>query len=725
MAMTRARPTRDQLIAELKQRAENAGSKNLLRQSRFPLGMQMGWSLDRDQSDGDEVVIASDRDCVGPSGFPPLRVQGPKGVRFHTAPFGVPNAFGKHFASMSLKGVKQATVRVLCDGRTLASQDIALSDRWQRIHLTFEPRLLADIYSVRFESKQSCDFYLDAMQVAPADEQTGEPIEFAAQTPYEVALQVPTSEASAARVQFDDEAAALNFCVTSTEPIPGATLHAKVFNAYGESCELPSILLEGAMVDGSFDDFMQGFDKPFGPHRVEAWVEDASGIRISTYNEMLVYRLPRPKYWGQDAPNSAFGVHTTSTTRHCVMLKAIGANWTRLHDAGLDYIGWYHLEPEKGQWQFRDEPIQRYRKHHVMILGELGTAPPWASHHPGYNVNGYFDRFYQPREMSDYANYVRTVVERYQGVIHAWDVWNEPWITAWWGIGYDKNQGTDRAGYVRSPTAQADFARLMETAYTNVKAVDPQAIVLGINTTTGGGGDNFSGDEWTQGVAEAGGLGHLDAIAYHHYTSKENLRPGDDVEQGHRTAVGYVADKNGGELTMPVWMTEGQNALGLALPDMYHHTLPNPTIDSDPFLAGDRQVRFLTALRVQGVAKAFLYSMHSHGYFDGGGSWRAITTGEGYLHAQGAAIAALAQQIEDHHFERRNEVAEGVWAYVFGADDGSKSVAILSPETTHEEYRLPVGALDLFGNPIPEGTPMGKTVCYLPLADGVGVETAR
>ncbi len=193
-----------------------------------------------------------------------------------------------------------------------------MSDRWQRIHLTFEPRLLADIYSVRFESKQSCDIYLDAMQVAPADEQTGGPIEFAAQTPYEVALQVPASEASAARVQFDDEAAALNFCVTSTEPIPGATLH-----------------------------------------------------------------------------------------------------------------------------------------------------------------------------------------------------------------------------------------------------------------------------------------------------------------------------------------------------------------------------------------------------------------------AQGAAIAALAQQIEDHHFERRNEVAEGVWAYVFGADDGSKSVAILSPETTHEEYRLPVGALDLFGNPIPEGTPMGKTVCYLPLADGVGVETAR
>ncbi len=125
--------------------------------------------------------------------------------------------------------------------------------------------------------------------------------------------------------------------------------------------------------------------------------------------DQLVYRLPRPKYWGQDAPNSAFGVHTTSTTRHCVMLKAIGVNWTRLHDAGLDYIGWYHLEPRKGQWEFRDEPIHRYRKQHVMILGELGTAPPWASHHPGYDVNGYFDRFYQPRDLDNYGNYVRAV----------------------------------------------------------------------------------------------------------------------------------------------------------------------------------------------------------------------------------------------------------------------------------------------------------------------------
>ena len=710
--------SREQLIADLKQRAQGTGTKNLLRLSRFPLGMQMGWSLNRDYSDGDQVVIEGDKDCVGPSGFPSLRVQGRDGVNFYTTPFSIPNAFGKHVASVSLKGTGQIAIRVICDRRTLASRDVSLTGEWQRLCVPFEPRLLADCYSLRFESTQSCDFHLDAMQVAPLDESTGAPTEFAGQLPYEVAIQVPASDASAARIQFDDEPAGLDYCVTSTEPASGAVLRGKAFNAYGESRDLPSRTIDGRMVYGRFYDFMESFDRRYGPHRVETWVEDSAGKRISTFNEMLVYRLPRPKYWGKDAPNSAFGVHTNSTTRHCVMLKAIGVNWTRLHDAGLDYVGWYHLEPEKGKWEFRDEPLHRYRKHHVMILGELGTAPPWASHYPGYNVNGYFDRFYQPRDLADYANYVRTVARRYQGVIDAWDVWNEPWITAWWGVGYNKDQGSGREGYVRSPTAQADFAALMKTAYANVKTVNPQAIVLGINTTTGGGGSSFTGDEWTRGVVQAGGMENLDAIAYHHYAGELNLRPNDGVEQGYARAVGYVAEESGGDVPVPVWMTEGQNARMLAGADMYHHTLPNPPTDGDPFVAGDRQVRFLASLRAQGVAKAFLYTMHGHGYFDRGGTWRAITTGEGFLHTQGAAIAALANQIEDHHFRTRLKVAQGVWAYLFDADDGSRTVAMLAPEDSHAEYLVRAGTLDLFGNPAKQGTPIGKTVCYLPLTAG-------
>ncbi len=710
--------SRDELMAEMKRQAHDAGSQNLLRLSRFPLGMQMGWSLNRDLSDGDEVVIDSDRDCIGPSTFPALHVRSEQRVDFYTTPFGIPNAFEKHIARVQLTGQGQVTVRVMCDGQALARQQVALTESWQKVELSFDPRLLAGCYALRIESRRSCDFHLDAMQVVSATTAASSANDFAGQLPYEVALQVPASDASAARIQFLDEPAALEYCVTSTTPAAGASLRATVFNAYGESQALAPVPIEGRIVFGRLADFLSGLGRQIGPHRVEVWVEDGAGKRISTFNEMLVHRLPRPKYWGLDAPQSAFGVHTTSTTRHCLMLKAIGANWTRLHDAGLDYIGWYHLEPEQGRWQFRDDPIHRYRKHHVLILGELGTAPPWASYHPGYDVNGYFDRFYQPRNIEDYARYVRTVAERYKGVIHAWDVWNEPWITSWWGVGYDKNQGSGAEGYVRSPTAQKDFARLMKTAYSTVKAVDPSAVVLGINTTTGGGGSSFSGDAWTRGVVDAGGLADLDAIAYHQYTGELNLHPNDDVERGFATATGYVSEQCGGKLNVPVWMTEGQNARMLAHADMIQHALPNPPTDSDPFLAGDRQVRFLAALRARGVAKMFLYSMHSHDYFDNGGEWRAITSGDGYLHPQGVAIAVLAQQIEDHRFISCVQAAEGVWAYLFQADDNSRAVALLAPEESHAEYGLPAGALDLFGNPLPEGAPLGRTVCYVPLPAG-------
>lgn len=135
-------------------------------------------------------------------------------------------------------------------------------------------------------------------------------------------------------------------------------------------------------------------------------------------------------------------------------------------------------------------------------------------------------------------------------------------------------------------------------------------------------------------------------------------------------------------------------------------------------LKRDHQVRFLAALRAQGVAKVFLYSLHSQDYFDDGGEWRAITTGDGFLHTQGAAVAALAQQIEDHHFTLRVKAAAGVWAYLFQADDDSRAVALLAPDESHAEYRLPAGALDLFGNAVPAGAPIGRTVCYLPLPTG-------
>ena len=82
----------------------------------------------------------------------------------------------------------------------------------------------------------------------------------------------------------------------------------------------------------------------------------------------------------KDAPGSAFGTHTNSTRRHILMAKAVGVNWTRLHDAGTPYIGWFHLEPKRGEWHFADTELKRYRTYGMKILGSFSTAPKSASH---------------------------------------------------------------------------------------------------------------------------------------------------------------------------------------------------------------------------------------------------------------------------------------------------------------------------------------------------------
>ena len=152
-------------------------------------------------------------------------------------------------------------------------------------------------------------------------------------------------------------------------------------------------------------------DRPLGQFRVEVvgrrfirQTESAHSTRL------IVTRLRRPRHWNEDAPDSPFGIHMGSTTRHQMLAKAIGINWTRLHDAGCAYTCWAFVEPHKGQWAFHDDDIARYREHHIEILGMLGTAPPWATGVPA-KPNGpeYWDRWLEPKDDADYANYVRVM----------------------------------------------------------------------------------------------------------------------------------------------------------------------------------------------------------------------------------------------------------------------------------------------------------------------------
>jgi hypothetical protein len=711
--------SRQDVIEEMKSAsATQAGDlaaqpRNLVRLSRFPLGLQSGWSLDRENCDGDDVKIDGDPATIGPGGAPAMRLQGDANFSVYTAPFGVPRRLEPHTASLFVKGQARVRIEVVADLRPVAGQNFSVdSDAdWKRVELRFNPALMARYHALRLSATGK--FWLDGLQVEAGEKASP----YASPARCEVALGLPASEMAAARIQFVDEKPSVTCAVTGRIQ-EGDTLCAKVVDLYNRERLIPKVnLTEGA--DRTVLVTYLGADaKPLGQFRIEAWIEDAAGHRASTFNECVVTRLLRPRYWGRDAPDSPFGVHTLSVNRHLLMAKAAGVNWVRLHDAGLSYFGWAFLERSPGQWTFHDREINRYRQHHLKILAELGTAPQWASHYPGKAHNDYFDRFYQPRKLEDYANYVKVVTQRYKGVIDAFDVWNEPWNVGWWAVAYD--DGKAGAGeYVTSKDPTGDFARLIQTAYQSAKAVDPTVTVVGFNTCAGG-----AGTTWTRGVLDAGGAQFTDVFCYHHYTGSLNGGPDDSVASGHRQAFGPIIDRLG-QVPKPVWMTEG-NATGDRMnAGFYRHTLPYQD-EEDVVDTSDRLGRYVVALLSQNVRKVFLYSMHGHGYFGPPAPWRALVTDEGYPHPSLAAHSALAWQLEDTRFVKTINLAAGITGYLFEAKDGQRSVAVLLPMAGHAPYTPPtalpgvgnpdVRATDLFGNTWPAGQPLNHALAYVSVA---------
>jgi hypothetical protein len=222
------------LIAEIKANYPQAGSGNLVNVSTFPLGLQSGWSIDRDYSDGDQVQVDSDAAVPGPSGCSALRIDATvKGIRVYSAPFAVPWSFETHVLSVSVRGNWRGKLIVAGGhGQVCAELPLALSgDQWNRVELPFKPILFAPSHTLRVEGKGT--LWLDGLQVEHAAKATA----YAPQKPMEISLALPVSDAASARVQFADEPTQVRFAVVGK--VPGAVLQTRLVTMYGDEKLLP------------------------------------------------------------------------------------------------------------------------------------------------------------------------------------------------------------------------------------------------------------------------------------------------------------------------------------------------------------------------------------------------------------------------------------------------------------------------------------------------------
>lgn len=654
------------LAAEAAARLGGLDSPNLLRVSRFPLGLPSGWMLDRELSDGDVVQVGTG--AAGPSGFPCLVLAASVPLSVVSAPFDC--APGRaHRLSLHAAGAFQGTLTVLEGERVLAETPLAAASTagWTRVSLAFTPTHVGDAFIHALRLSGRGELRLDGVQVTVGDALRP----YAARQAAEVQLALPPGAAGAGRCQFADEPAAVRWCVTGAAA--GATLAVTAFDQDGAAWAAPVVTLGEAPLQQG--EALLPF--PAGRHgalRVAAQVAGRSPV-----DEVVLLRLPRPAGWGADVPASPFGVHVLPVARHLALVKALGYHWVRLHDAGTEITGWWWNEPERGRRVWFDDAVARFRTHHLSILGQLGSAPAWASHagaHPGAKT--YFARFFQPLAAEPWAAYVGAMTAHHRDHIRHWFVWNEPWMSTRWAVAWERTAAGER--YRTSAEPQRDFAALMAGAYRAAKAVDPALTVIGFNSSgvargsTGGRGASIAGDAWSAGVAAAGGLDACDAIDFHYYAGGPEEGIVDALAAAAQVATTGVRGADG-RPRRPLWLTEGAPELK---PEEVrtggYRAVALDAAAPPPAALARRLVLWELGALAAGCERSFLYTTHAARGLHEWPHHLALVAGDGSPHPAALGVAAFHRLVEGLAYAGRAEAAPGLVLHRFAG--GGRTVAV-------------------------------------------------
>jgi hypothetical protein len=271
----------------------------------------------------------------------------------------------------------------------------------------------------------------------------------------------------------------------------------------------------------------------------------------------------------QPVDSAFFGMHIHHATTGTGWPAVPFASW-RLWDAG---VAWPQVEPARGRWDFTE--LDRYTRlaneHHVEILLTLGLTPAWASSRP-QEVSAYSNgNAAEPGQLSDWEEYVRTVATRYKGVIHNYEIWNEP---------------NEKGTFTGSVSEMAELSRV---AYQTLKTVDSTITVVSPSATTG------SGVPWLDQFLQQGGCQYSDVIGYHFYVTPE---PPERMISLIQAVEATIRKHNCAKKSL--WNTES----GWAKPKLFKS-------DEE---AGSYLMRSLVLNRLLGVQRFYWYAWDNHNW---------------------------------------------------------------------------------------------------------------
>ena len=205
-------------------------------------------------------------------------------------------------------------------------------------------------------------------------------------------------------------------------------------------------------------------------------------------------------------------------------------------DAGLRWnreeIQWKEVEKSPGVYEIPEEKMRELRlaKEAGMNV-EIGLlyANP-VCYDTFLNDN---DVPTTAQEMEAFGNWCEWMARETRGVVDAFGTWNEVNAGVW-------NTGNDTPEH---------FAKVMELMYTSVKKGNPDALILGPETT---GID----PAFTEKVFAAGGLNFIDAVSVHYYDTSGHFNTQKLMDQCNELKALIEKYGEGEKKNTPIWFTE-------------------------------------------------------------------------------------------------------------------------------------------------------------------------
>jgi|GEM_PF-2363022 len=195
-------------------------------------------------------------------------------------------------------------------------------------------------------------------------------------------------------------------------------------------------------------------------------------------------------------------------------LRAVGAAWYRLHTTQYGSLSYNRLSRDNFSFARQDELIQGLQAESVAVVIMLG--PRGGNERPCQEA-------YLPMGADTFVDYVRQVVERYDGDgvedmpglrygIHYWQLDNEVDLH-WYGCSQEGSEFSSPAEYVAA----------LQVVYPAIHAADPQATVFP-SFWFAGQPDQAAGAAYFTEFLALGGAQSIDALDIHDYSFKlENL----------------------------------------------------------------------------------------------------------------------------------------------------------------------------------------------------------